>query len=225
MARNHELSGDRLLAEDELRRKIGTLRYLRQLRLARERAQARAAAAAAAAGEAGGGGGGGGSKDAGSGGVAAPAPGHDEPCPVCHDAIGSSSAVLPCGHQLCVACTDALTARLPAGTPWPLQRVACPTCRARHHVGDVAYVADEDAAPAPANTTSLCATDAAAAAALAGGAVAAAPQPGALPAPPGGWWAGEAGERVTGSYGSKVGAGTRYWAVPATRCCLPGCCA
>ena len=35
VARNHELSGDRLIAEDELGRKMGTLRYLRQLRLAR----------------------------------------------------------------------------------------------------------------------------------------------------------------------------------------------
>jgi len=233
VVRNHELSGDRLLAEEELNRKMGTLRYLRQLRLARERAEARAAAAAAAAAAAGGGGGGTDDAAGGTSGTAgeqvqtppaAPAAPDPCPCPVCHEEIAAACAVMPCGHQLCCGCTEALIARLPPGLAWPQRRVSCPTCRARHHTSDIAYV-NEGSAALTSVTTTACAADAIAAAggggggSSNGGAAAPAAHPAAHPAPaaaptapatpPGGWWSDEAGVKVSGSYGAKVEAVVR----------------
>ncbi|GBF99704.1 hypothetical protein Rsub_12416 [Raphidocelis subcapitata] len=220
--RNHELSGDRLLAEEELRRKLGTLRYLRQLRLARERSEARAAAAAAAAAAEGGG-------EAPTGApapAAAPAP-EPCPCPVCHEEIGAACAVLPCAHSVCCGCAEALVARLPPGLGWQQRRVGCPTCRARAHVADIAYV-DEggsgtggrgavtttayaaDAVDAARNRGSEAAAAVAAPAGAGGDAVApAGAGAGDGAAPPGGWWAAESSVRVAGSYGSKVEAVVR----------------
>lgn len=232
VARNHELSGDRLIAEADLARRTGTLRYLGQLKRARERARARAAAsaaAAAAAAEAGSGDGGGAAGAAGAAAATTAAtPTNDDEdgacsCPVCMVEIGAACAVLPCGHQLCCGCMEALAARVAPGTPWPQRRVGCPTCRARHHVGDVAYVDGGDGtggtggggaggtmAPNVVSTTSETVIDAVAAAGGAGasaGARAAAARP--LTPPQGGWWAGEAGVRVEGSYGAKVEAVAR----------------
>jgi len=67
-------------------------------------------------------------------------------CPVCQeDADGSTAAaelaVLPCGHKLCVSCTDALVSRAP---PPPNSRhpksFKCPTCRERTPADEINYV-------------------------------------------------------------------------------------
>jgi hypothetical protein len=248
VARNHELTGDRMLAEEELNRKMGTLRYLRQLRLARERAQARVSAAtparaAADAVEAPGAAAGGGGSKGGTSSAAAPAPAPAsapastgngsgagawalppapaaEPCPICHEELGATCAVMPCGHALCCNCAEALVARLAPGLAPAQRRIGCPTCRARHAAGDIAWV-DEGGGASLALTTSACAADAIAAAggaAAAGshdaGAAAATSGCGGVPrrapvVPPGGWWASEAAVRVAGSYGSKVEAVVR----------------
>ena len=66
-------------------------------------------------------------------------------CPVCQEDVdGSASAaqlaVLPCGHRLCVACTDALVARAPAPPPRRPRRFKCPTCREPADADEVNYV-------------------------------------------------------------------------------------
>ena len=61
------------------------------------------------------------------------------------DADGSTAAaelaVLPCGHKLCVSCTDALVSRAP---PPPNSRhpksFKCPTCRERTPADEINYV-------------------------------------------------------------------------------------
>lgn len=196
--KNSELSLERVLADADLKRALGKLRYLKTIAAARKRAAAAAAAggtsadrkgdamtgsagqqqlqqkqtgagteatgkpspraaaaaaalqrAAAAAGD---------DRDATIAaedvdeqqeqqlepGAAAAAVSDDaitqDSCPICHDKVEAAAAVLPCGHVLCCSCADGLTARIPAAVPQPQRRINCPTCRARTHVSDVAYV-------------------------------------------------------------------------------------
>lgn len=127
-----ELSGDKAVAAAELRRTLGTLRYLEGLRASRQRGPASPAkpATAAAAGAAGG-------AQAGSSDEAGPSAAPEEEagegrgpgvggvlpqeeaqiCPVCHDTLGLELTMLPCGHQLCCKCSMAMIDRLPAKQP------------------------------------------------------------------------------------------------------------
>ncbi len=113
-------------------------------------------------------------------------------CPICHDAIGwEGSVILPCGHQMHTACSEQLVAKsVSRSTPYPMQRVNCPTCRVRTHVADIAYV-----------DAGLTHGSRGAGEGGAGGSGA-----GARAAGP---WAGEAEVAVRGSYGTKVEAVVR----------------
>ena len=67
-------------------------------------------------------------------------------CPVCQeDADGSAAAaelaVLPCGHKLCVSCTDALVSRAPPpSTNRHPKSFKCPTCREKTPADEINYV-------------------------------------------------------------------------------------
>ncbi|KAK9844148.1 hypothetical protein WJX81_006007 [Elliptochloris bilobata] len=114
--KNKELTTERIMAEADLKKQLGTLRYLQGLNAARQRV-----AAAEKGGE-------------GAGEVVV------ELCPVCQEALGAELAMLPCGHQLCVRCQMALIDRLSSNLPRSQRRVLCPTCRTRTLVADIAYV-------------------------------------------------------------------------------------
>lgn len=68
-------------------------------------------------------------------------------CPVCVEEVDSSAAaaelaVLPCGHRLCVRCTDVLVSRAPPPAhPRAPRCFKCPTCRVRTAADEVNYVA------------------------------------------------------------------------------------
>ena len=68
-------------------------------------------------------------------------------CPVCVEEVDSSAAaaelaVLPCGHRLCVRCTDALVSRAPPpANPRAPRFFKCPTCRVKTAADEVNYVA------------------------------------------------------------------------------------
>ena len=66
-------------------------------------------------------------------------------CPVCHEDVDGSAAaaelaVLPCGHKLCVSCTDALVTRAPPPPPRHPRCFKCPTCRVRTPADEINYV-------------------------------------------------------------------------------------
>ena len=67
-------------------------------------------------------------------------------CPVCQEDASSSAAaaelaVLPCGHKLCVSCTDALIARAPPPTNNRHPKsFKCPTCREKTPADEINYV-------------------------------------------------------------------------------------
>lgn len=66
-------------------------------------------------------------------------------CPVCHEEVNKSAAaaelaVLPCGHRLCVSCTETLVSRAPPPPPRHPRRFKCPTCRARTSADEINYV-------------------------------------------------------------------------------------
>ena len=66
-------------------------------------------------------------------------------CPVCQEEVQSSVeaaelAVLPCGHRLCVSCTDALIKRAPFSVHAQPRSFRCPTCRARTPADEINYV-------------------------------------------------------------------------------------
>jgi E3 ubiquitin-protein ligase SHPRH len=66
--------------------------------------------------------------------------------PVCQEDASSSAAaaelaVLPCGHKLCVSCTDALIARAPPPTNNRNPKsFKCPTCREKTPADEINYV-------------------------------------------------------------------------------------
>ena len=68
-------------------------------------------------------------------------------CPVCVEEVDASAAaaelaVLPCGHRLCVRCTDALVSRAPPpANPRAPRFFKCPTCRVKTAADEVNYVA------------------------------------------------------------------------------------
>ncbi|KAG2482055.1 hypothetical protein HYH03_018991 [Edaphochlamys debaryana] len=143
----------------------------------------------AAAGAAGVGVGGAGAAGAGAGGAGAAAAGAGGSGPPPSSHPPGSSVILPCGHQMHPACSEALIAKtVPPHAPYSHQRITCPTCRARVHIADIAYIdAGREPASGPAE----------------GG-------PGAGGAgEDGGRWAGEAAVVVRGSYGTKLEAVVR----------------
>ena len=88
-----ELIGDRLAAEAALQKTLGTLRYLKGLKAARDADKERQEAAGPGQAVAG----------AGDGGSAR------EACPVCHDPLAEELVMMPCGHALCHPCSVRLT--------------------------------------------------------------------------------------------------------------------
>lgn len=131
--KNQELTTDKAVAEAELRKALGTLRYLEGLKAARprqrqqaQREQREGAALVPKPDEGGGSG----------SGVEA----EEVCCPVCQEALGSELVMLGCGHQLCMRCSLALVDRIPKHTPQVMQRIRCPTCRTAVHVNDIAYI-------------------------------------------------------------------------------------
>ena len=127
-----QYAADRAAHEADLRRAASQVRFLERLR--REDEQARVLAATASA-----------SANGKPENVSRTSNATFE-CPVCQeDADGSTAAaelaVLPCGHKLCVSCTDALVSRAP---PPPNSRhpksFKCPTCRERTPADEINYV-------------------------------------------------------------------------------------
>lgn len=115
--RPQELTTDKVLAEAEIRKTLGTLRYLRSLQAQRKKASAAAAPEPRSApGEPGAPGQaqprqqqegaqqaqGGPEKAAEeqAGAAGEEEEGAQEMCPICHDPIGASCAMLPCGHMV-----------------------------------------------------------------------------------------------------------------------------
>ena len=113
-------AADRAAYEADLRRAASQVRFLERLR-------SEDAAAS----------------DGGGAGPGAPAPAFE--CPVCHEDVDRSAAaaelaVLPCGHKLCVSCTDALVTRAPPPPPRQPRCFKCPTCRVRTPADEINYV-------------------------------------------------------------------------------------
>ncbi|CAK0735069.1 hypothetical protein CVIRNUC_000523 [Coccomyxa viridis] len=132
--KNKELTTDRIVAEADLAKQLGTLRYLLGLRSARQRAEATLQQAVKQE-----------EKGQGPEGLHDEADAKDtlhqegEVCPVCQEPLGQELAMMPCGHQLCVRCHMALVDRVAPG-PKAHRHVPCPTCRQKAQVGDIAYV-------------------------------------------------------------------------------------
>ncbi len=136
-----ELSADKAVYAAELRRCLGTLRYLQGLKAEQERLRAGAALGGAlsprgkllpgnnAAQEGG---------DGGNDAVV------DQPqCPICQNPLGREQSMLPCGHILCCECQLQLTAQIPSNQPLESKRFGCPTCRTRVRLVEVAYIDTE----------------------------------------------------------------------------------
>lgn len=143
VVRNKELSDEKIIAQADLNRAVGTLRYLEGLASTRRRAQSGEARA--------------------TNGASQGAKGDEEEetmCLVCQENIEGDMAVLSCGHLFCSKCVDALIAR--AKPPGSLRRtkadaasrkILCPTCRTAIPVSDIAYAGvcvPDGQAPAPA---------------------------------------------------------------------------
>lgn len=164
-AKNVELTTEKALASSDLGRTLGTLRYLKTLMAARSTQAAENGGAAADAATAGAAAAGApeaqppSTSDAAASAGAAAACSSDptascQPpqdadaaagpeaimCPICHEFIGAECAMMPCGHSLCYECNMMLIDQLPVSLAPTHRRVACPTCRVRHFIGDIAYV-------------------------------------------------------------------------------------
>ena len=158
--RSVELSTDKAVAEDVLKRKIGTLNYLESLQAGQmekqkrvilcddegERNGSRIPNQASSA-----------SKPpmisnslvAGELGAKSNHPEtdecrKDEPCPVCQEPLGGFTEIcmFVCGHRICFGCQDLLVERIPV----PMRQkghIACPTCRIRVSVTDVCVITNQ----------------------------------------------------------------------------------
>jgi E3 ubiquitin-protein ligase SHPRH len=168
-----ELSADKAVSAAELRRCLGTLRYLQGLKAEQERLRAGAALGngsspqkqlqlgnSAAAGDANPGGSSARARrkeEDSAGGAGAPAPSleneqqqedlgvpADQPqCPICQEVLGREQCMLPCGHRLCCRCQLHLAEQIPVFQPQESKRFGCPTCRARVRLVEVAYIDTE----------------------------------------------------------------------------------
>ena len=125
-----QYAADRAAYEADLRRAASQVRFLERLRRGDEEAREETRRAARRAG-----------------GDATSTDARTFECPVCQEEVDGSTAaaelaVLPCGHKLCVSCTDALVSRAP---PPPTNRhgpkcFKCPTCRERTPADEINYV-------------------------------------------------------------------------------------
>ncbi|CAL5225440.1 g8258 [Coccomyxa viridis] len=131
--KNKELTTDRIVAEADLGKQLGTLRYLLGLSSARQRAEAARERAVKL-----------------EDGAGMPEPKkedvakeaehmEEEVCPVCQEPLGQELAMMPCAHQLCLKCHLALVDRAGPG-PKATRYVHCPTCRQKAPVADIAFV-------------------------------------------------------------------------------------
>ncbi|KAK9861981.1 hypothetical protein WJX84_009317 [Apatococcus fuscideae] len=119
--RNKELTMEKLIAEADLKRTLGTLRYLEGLKAVRQ--QSLAAASNAGASD------------------AAITKEGGEVCPVCQEMLRQDLVMLPCAHSLCYRCSTQLVERSSGiSSPKGKRHINCPTCRARTAVDDLAYV-------------------------------------------------------------------------------------
>ncbi|UPR01651.1 E3 ubiquitin-protein ligase SHPRH [Chloropicon primus] len=124
VVRNKELSDEKIVAQADLTRAVGTLRYLEGLAAAKRRSRQ-----GLARGE---------------------EPDEDSMCLVCQEGITGNTAVLSCGHFFCSKCVTALIARSRPGpggrrTREDLRRrkILCPTCRSSIFVSEIAYAGDD----------------------------------------------------------------------------------
>lgn len=146
-----ELSAEKAVFAAELRRSLGTLRYLQGLKADQERLRAGAALGGGAGVQSpqklsGGGGdhtrrwkenGARVSREEGEPDTTLP----DQPqCPVCQEILGREQCMLPCGHRLCTGCQLHLSETIPTNQPHESKRFGCPTCRARVRLIEVAYI-------------------------------------------------------------------------------------
>ncbi|KNC51732.1 E3 ubiquitin-protein ligase SHPRH [Thecamonas trahens ATCC 50062] len=66
-----------------------------------------------------------------------------EPCPICHEALGTEVVLFTCGHLFCRSCITAMVAGARHRSSLP-----CPTCRNRVVIAEISYLSsDEVAAP------------------------------------------------------------------------------
>lgn len=146
-----ELSAEKAVSTAELRRSLGTLRYLQGLKAEQERLRAGAALenGAPSPQKLGGDGGTNGDlttrKKANGGGASSQTAEDvilpDQPqCPICQDTLGREQCMLPCGHRLCCRCQLHLAEQIPVYQPEESKRFGCPTCRARVRLIEVAYI-------------------------------------------------------------------------------------
>eukprot|EP00798_Chlamydomonas_sp_ICE-L_P018133 gene18133-24573_t len=179
--KNADLSTDKIIAQGDLNRTLGTLRYPRTLKQARLKAavapvdQNRGGANPQAASP---------TADAkhalqylrtlkqarlkaavapavdtneGGANPRAASPTVDEDsslqCPICLILLPPSAqcAVMPCGHQVCLECHTALLDQIPAQTAPAHRAVRCPSCRIRVLVTDIATVDPSASTPRAAS--------------------------------------------------------------------------
>jgi len=139
-----ELSADKAVASADLKRTLGTLRYLQGLKGEQERKAAmispQKVGDVVKKGR-------NSSEDNGAemslsrdGGHTSTGLTDADACPVCHDPFGQEMVMLPCGHRLCCKCQLLMTETLPAAQPAASKRMGCPTCRARVPLSDIAFI-------------------------------------------------------------------------------------
>lgn len=184
--RSTELSADKAVAAADLKRTLGTLRYLQSLKAEQER-KAAAALSPQKVGH------------AAADGVAGDGPAEEamadvvgaDACPVCHEPFGTELVMLSCGHRLCCKCQLAMVEQLPASQPAATKRIGCPTCRSRVPLSEIAYIV----APEPGEGEDVDLTKETDGASPSGRGEAA--------------WARDGGVKVQGSYGTKLEAVVR----------------
>jgi len=119
-----DLENELIVAQADLSKALGTLKYLVFLERLNQPNQTNNSAAAATA-EA----------------TDVSKPMVIEPCPVCHDEIDNELAMLPCGHILCVKCNLKIVEKEnPNRSGKRDQKMRCPTCRAETPASETAMV-------------------------------------------------------------------------------------
>ncbi|KAK9841676.1 hypothetical protein WJX74_009916 [Apatococcus lobatus] len=122
--RNKELTMEKLVAEADLARTLGTLRYLEGLKAARHKSLAGVE-----------------SEAAGAAGPSDTTKEGGEVCPVCQESLRQDLVMLPCAHSLCYKCSMQLVERSSSiSSPKGKRQINCPTCRARTGIDDLAYI-------------------------------------------------------------------------------------
>lgn len=142
--RNARLTGEKFAACEDLHRAKGQLRYLKGLAIARDSAreikkdEVQNTSSEIDHCEASMQGGVNNNSDIKSAGLGSS---DDENCPVCHESLGMQMMVLPCGHMLCCKCMMGIAEQACGSVSEPeLERIMCPSCRYRTHLGNIAFI-------------------------------------------------------------------------------------